>query len=401
MPNHKPIPASTSARGRSGSSQTTNDLTPDDTAAPASAPVLELHSEPTDAERLARLLIDFGSVDGYTARVERTRSGSTPAELCGYLGSMTFSDDFLDDVRHEHGGGRFRARIYDARGDYKTSFPFAIAGTPRRPGESTAAPVGVGPASAAGESRIERMIGELAAAVAGLAQLQQTPAAGRNEDELERFLKVARALKELNPPAAPATSGLADLEAFFRLQDMLDERRPAGDGNGLGAIVEHGVKPLAALASRSLDLQERAMTMKQGQARAIAAPARPAAPIGGPAPAPPISEHVDDVDPIYTLAAGVPPIARGYLANAARNDRDPETYAIMVLDTIQEHNPATYAQLPELVQRADFLDRLLDVVPAFAEHRAWFAQLVDFMRIQLQGAAAEDTSGGDVDGAAA
>lgn len=400
MSKPRQIPAPASARGRSASShmaQTAQHLAPE-TAAPA------LAFEPLDAgdelAELERLLGDFGpSVEGFVARIERVQRPGIEADLCGYLGTVAFSGELFDEVRSSFGGGRFRARICDGDGRYKRSFTFTIAGAAKRPGESApAAPVGVGPASA-GDSRLERMMANLADSLASMAvAIQHVQQAPRNsEDELERSLKLIKAVKDATGTPAPAADSLTTLEAFFRIQDMIDDRAPRGGGaaDNIGQIVEHGVKPIAALMTRSLDIQERAMQRQQQNALRRVAGAQPAAaPIdSAPDVASEAAEHVGDalsgdeqagaIDPVLSLAASIPPVARLYLASQARNDRDPETYAIMALDTIQEHNPETYAELPELLERDDFAAVLLEAIPHWATYPEWFGELVTCMRAQL------------------
>lgn len=84
---------------------------------------LETHNR----DRLAQLLAGFESIDGFYAKLDRLpRPGH--AELGSYLGIVDFRPSFLTDVAGAHGGGKFRARIHDGDGAYRTSFTFTLAG---------------------------------------------------------------------------------------------------------------------------------------------------------------------------------------------------------------------------------------------------------------------------------
>lgn len=81
-------------------------------------------------ERLEQLLGVFGAIDGFYAKVDRIQRHQFD-EVSGYLGAMDFAATFLDDVVALHGGGKYRARIHNARGRYQTSFTFTLGGAAR------------------------------------------------------------------------------------------------------------------------------------------------------------------------------------------------------------------------------------------------------------------------------
>lgn len=364
-------------------------------------------------ERLERLLEQLGDVDGYTVKLERVRSAGVSAELCGHLPSLPFGDDFLDEVRQEYGGGKYRGRVYDRRNEYKVGFTFTIAGTPRAPRDlGPAGLVGVGPGTAVSDprlERIERALEQLAGALARqheAALTAQLPARSA-EDDIDRLLKIAKAMRELAPTPAPAptTAGspIETLRMLLEVRELLDSAGGGGGQSDMAALVEGGVKPIAQLMTRSLDLQEKSLMARQERERRAAGAQSPASPAARPlssataaADAPPrVLElpvervHLAGPDPagdlVRAMLAEVPAFARLYLATQARMDRDPSAYAIVVLDTIQQSSPAAYAELPALLERPDFLDTMLECVPEWAGTRPWFAELVQEMRVALAG----------------
>jgi hypothetical protein len=325
---------------------------------------------PDPHAQLTELLEQIGVDDGYVARVERrdSRGGSD------YLGTVALDANLFDEVKNRWGGGKFRARVSDSNAKYVRSITFGIAGLPRDRDAST--PQDQTP----GLTRLEGVVAAMADGMKALTA--QLALVAHPKSNVAEFAEIAKVIRDLTPPPAPASSPVdmfAQFNQMLELRDRIahdvdsDGREPR---DGLGMIVDKGIDKIVPLLSRKMDLDEKAagVTREKTKRRAATTPA--ALPS----------------DPVAAMATKIPNVARVWLADCAKKDKDPSLYADVVLDSLPD---TVYAQLPDLLGNEDFAARLCAAVPQFAVYPAWFAKLADALRTALLEAAEEEAGEGD------
>lgn len=303
---------------------------------------------------LAQLGESAPSVDVFR-RNQRTRR----YEFVDNLPAESFS---LDVVKDSWGGGEYQVRPKNPAGQYikGTTRTFTIAGAPREPSaEPDPAPT---PDPLAGQ------LGTLRDLMQGIRDDLRERRASGGTDPLELGIKLAGQIQQANTPLLEQLIKLSTskreeardpLEMLDHVLEVADRVRAGSSGESSGVVNQLG-RELITLFRES---------------RGAAA----ARPTPGPRGAPPVTPNRDPSEPSWVpfMAQSVPS-----LLQLARAGRDPNTYAVVLLD-----------QLPE--PAVEYLGRLLGEGDSFrdsfylrfpetaADHRYWFDQLFDALRAEL------------------
>lgn len=315
---------------------------------------------------LADLLGDIGTAAGYRVRLDRN-DGRGEWE---WLGALELTENFMEDVRAQYGGGKFKARIYDAGGKYARSLAFRIAGAPRD--MTTPTPARAEP------DRLDRLESALVALAAAVKESRTAPAP---VDPLAQFVVFAKAMRELTPAPAAAPAAAVDpldnLTKLLTFQTALEDRmggvRPAANGFDVGALVRDGIRPLIGVVEKKIDSDREIMLHRRP---VVVVPAStPAAPAG-------------PRDELAELVRSLPFMARAFLAGAARDNKSAELYGEMVIDNLPGD---VVDKLPELLAGDDAGDRIAAAVPEWHAFAPWFGAL----RLAMLAELADDDDAGD------
>lgn len=273
-----------------------------------------------------------------------------------------FATGGLTEIGKRYGGGEYRIRVY-ADGRILTHKRIAIMEQKETP---QTAPVNI------------------AADLQGLFAQQQSAM-------LEGFKMLAESLKPA--PQSPAPTMLEQMETFARLQSLMggNQRQSGPDFGQLLDILKQGMEMGRGAGEQSmLDVLMRGIetfgpaiteAVKTG---AVAQPApmmqQHAPAIAAPVPAIQTATPANE-DEMGILRNAMLKQSINFLVNQAKADNDPETYANMVMDQMDEN------ALKDFINRPDWLDFLAqfnaDVkLPAVSE---WFGTLrsiiIEFLTI--------------------
>jgi hypothetical protein len=335
--------------------------------------------DPPPADQvLSDVIEQFGGGPAMYVRIERRDARGNPE----YLGTVDLTPELLDDVKTRWGGGKYRGRVVDADRKYRASLNFAIAGGTREAEEARRVELAAA-TEPAGLTRIETVMAGFAESIKALIESQRSAPASHST---AYFLETVKLVREMMPAPAPAPAGGSPADMFATLNSMLDLRERIADttearqGDGFASAVEKGIGPLVSLVNRKLDIEEK--TLEQRKEARVRARLAPVAAV--------------PADPVAALAATVPGIARTYLANAARSQKDATLYAELVLDQLPD---VAQRRMPTLLEDAEFSAKLCAAVPQWAPYPAWFASLADAMRELLSddGTDDDDASAADVE----
>jgi hypothetical protein len=372
MANPKPLPGAgnDTNKGRKGRSRPTGGTSGDGDA------VDERTSSDKQQDRLTALLEQFGG-GGFRLLAERLDNAGEPE----YLGPVPFDSELYETVRQRWGGGRYGGRIVDERSKYKARIsPFRIGGAPRNGND--VANASNPPASNA--TGLETILNAINANLAALAAKQQAPAV----DPVDHVVKIARALKETSQ--APVVA--ASVDPFEQMRNMLgllnelrDNAAPSAPESNFGLVLKEGIGPLVQVFNRKLDIEQERETRRRGNG--TTATARVVQPDQS---ATAHEEPVIPSDELEALLLTIPTPARRFLLGCAENDEDAEDYVPLLLNKLSDE---AYEAMRRNLPRDDFLDVLVKVVPAYAQHREWFAGLVDALRETVAAATANGDGG--------
>ena len=268
----------------------------------------------------------------------------------------------LDDLRDKYNGGEFR--LYVTRnGQLWKNMRVVVEPKSARPGMDAAPQV----------TQVSDMMSMMRDSLAQqttmirdmIGMRQASPFA--NMDLPAIITAAAAALTALRPPPAPPPVPQPDvsekaLDMFMRGMEIANSIRDnSGDGGGLGGVLRDVLRsPIVEAAVRSqMGPQPSPAT------HPVAPPALPhPAQVSHAKPADPQPQPQDENK---VLAYYI-----GFLTGKAQAGADPSLYAELVLDNVPE------SQLTPLLAMGDsgLVDYMIQVNPAAAPHRAWFALLV-------------------------
>jgi hypothetical protein len=302
-------------------------------------------------------------------------------------------------TRQRFGGGKFKARIRHRGGTFGMSRVFDVDGPGKVP-EDAAPPAAASSSSSASQPPrwVEQILFPIgvtfATALGGYLakKLLETPApdpillqldnqlgAGAGAAVALDPLELQRAIAEAEQRGEQRGRELGELRA------QVDNPPKGNDGGGVMGAIDRGLPQVVGLLKQKLEMDERRLLQPAPVAvDAIAATAADDAAAAG--------------DPIVGLLLGVPKMGRRFLLSGAEGDEPPEIYAGLVIGKLDD---VTYARMPVLLARADFVDVFVATWPEFADHREWVEQLAGAMRATLDAStAADDAGAGDATEAA-
>jgi hypothetical protein len=319
-------------------------------------------------------------------------------------------------VRARGGGGRYRVRLRRPDGTYGRMETLAIEGIARPWDDDTRTVDDVAGSSSSSSSSssagsiepprwLERILFPIgttfATAFAGYLAKKLLEEKPRERDPL--LAELAKNLKAAGMDPLELQRTIADAEErgerrgreFGELTAKL-ESGGAGAGDGIGGAIDRGLPQLVGLLNRKMELDEKRLSppaiasdaaetvssSSSSSSSSSGSDGTPAEPSPGTAPA----------DPLVALLLGVPMGARKFLLNAAEEDEPPELYAALILSKLDD---VTYARMPALVNRSDFVDVFIATYPAFVDFREWTDELAAALRATLEArekAAAEDAA---------
>lgn len=320
--------------------------------------------------RLNQLLEQFGG-GAYRLLAERTSGDGSPE----YLGPVPFNVDLYESVRERWGGGLFSGRIVDERSHYKARIqPFRIGGPPKHPGAEPTTSSG-----AALPPGLESALAGINRTLELLANAQRQPAV----DPVEQVTKIARALRDVG--GASSAAAVDPLETMRNMWGFMNELRETSGGthqeSDFGTVVREGVGPLVRVLERKLDIdeqRERRRGLLPGKAVATQQPAAQRQQVE--------ETQTMPTDELRALLLTIPVPARRFLLGCAENGDDADDYVPLLLNRLSDD---AYAAMSRLLPREDFLNVLIETVPAYAPYREWFSSLVDALRETVAAAAAE------------
>lgn len=343
----------------------------------------------TASERVQALLEQLGGSAGNTSvRLFRMTNGR-PA----YLGLTQLSPQLYDDVKAEHGGGDFRADVFDVTtGKVITNFPFSIYGVARAIPAAEALPATPAPAPPGGTEILQKILERLE-------RLERPqPPAPVVRDPIEDFTRMAQAMAAFN--GTQKNSNLLETVGMvFDLQDRVASRLPDPAAPGESPIVAlaRELRPLVPLLAHAQEPGQDVVQHAPAPAGATPPAAAPGMPAAAPSPAgrPPL-KLVDQIppnaDPILKLLGQIPLAGRAAIRSMAATDTDPASACNVCLSML---GPQQLGELAEQVPRAEFLDVMLAGMPTWAPYRPWFGEFVAAIRASLQDDEPEAGSGGD------
>jgi len=360
-----------------------------------------------DADALVNLAIEGDSV--HLLRWD-ARSG-TYAYLEPFEPAALRALGLREFVRQRYGGGKFRGRIRHRDGEYGTSRVFTIDGAPKLLEEPPTPAAVAAAASSATPMWLDKIllpIGVTFATALG-GYLAKKLLEEKAPDPL--MLELVKGLRGRNEPAPAATDTVALFNQLLEFQDKLAERAagPAVASSDLGGVagaIERGLTSLVPVMNRKLDIDDRRLQLTNGGASA----SRSAAAAISSASSSSSDSAAAAADPLAAFFLQIPRAARSVLLSAAQDDERPELYAELVLGKItEEAYDALQLGVPDgaggrtapLIDRKDFVNVLIDVVPAYAAHREWFEALAVAMREMLQADADSDDERAEGRGSAA
>ncbi len=294
-------------------------------------------------------------------------------------------------VRQRYGGGKFRARIRHRGGDYGSSRTFTISGAPKALEEPTTPAAAAAAASSATPVWLDKIllpIGVTFATALG-GYLAKKLLEEKAPDPL--MLELVKGLRGRAEPAPAATDTVTLFNQLLEFQDKLAERNGPATSSELGGVasaIERGITQLVPVMNRKLDIDDRRMRLARPNAGAALTSGASSSPVDAPA------------DPLAAFFLQIPRGARNILLNAAQDDESAETYADLILGKLTEEAYGALAVgVPDgaggttepLIDRKDFVNVLMAVIPEYAPHRDWFDTLAVAMREMILEETAEST----------
>lgn len=282
-----------------------------------------------------------------------------------YIGPMALVDFSIDTVQARFGGGKYRAKVSDEEGKWKGSpTAFRIAGPPKSEGgaATVAAPAGNGlPFGVGSLTELKALLAPPPATDVSTIAVQMAAAMG------SIMTATMAAMQKIQPAAAPPNGGMKEMletfETFMALSDRMGGGKDGGDPMMAGAF--------NMLATAVTDAAEA----QRGKGARVP-PRRIAAPQSN---QPVVAEAAqEEASTVFNPAVLKPYI--GHLVKLAEKQRDPFTYADVLLDQLEDGAPAALAYLmqqdtPE--KRATLEETIGILYPETAPYKEWFGELFE------------------------
>ncbi len=299
--------------------------------------------------------------------------------------------EFTFDRCGGSGDGAFRARIRRTDGTYGKSKTFSIEGEPKKysrvapesaaatAAATTAAPTS-GPESIAMKVALAFALPFATAAAGFLAKkLLERPAddpfkikmielmtdRGRRGESISA-LEVQKIAQEAERRGEERGRELGEMKA------LIESGNDAAPAANMAQVVDGAVKEFGGVLRQHMALEERRMQFRITPRAGAPATSTTAAPPGT-AGATPLNTD----DELVQLLGSIPKPARYFLLSAAQEGEDPGAYVPLIVTKLDED---AYEKMAANVQRADFLEVMLAVIPMYKQHSDWFGQLVEQLR---------------------
>lgn len=287
-----------------------------------------------------------------------------PGERGGYCARYTSGDLSLDTIRETFGGGKYRVRGTDNAGKWVpgASKTIEVMELPR-------APQPIAPANTPAMGEIAQLIQAMRPSGEGNSQTMQL-LMGMIQAQGEMFKAI------MNRPE-PQHSSLAETLALIKatrpeggdsavnmLVKGLEMGQKLGGGEtGMLDIAREGLSALAPLiAQQAAQPAPQRVLVPRAPAPVVALPA-------GAAPAAPVSQPVPENNPMLQQLAWLRAQVNTLVIQAMR-DRDPELYALVLLDNLPPF--ITEEQLLERLSAPDAVAQLAALDGRVTAHAAWF-----------------------------
>lgn len=393
-----------------------------------------------DNEAIDQLMSDAEGDGGWTYWVYRMPTGlqlSRQNFSWGYLFHQPLKDlhlgKLLEMLKDEHGGGEYRLQIRNPKGRVVFSKKYAIAGAVKAAAASGAAAEGAGGelltrlmemnqrANDQSRSDFQTMMMAMqqqssAAADRTMQMMLALLSNNRPADPMQMVGGVAQVINALRPADAGGLGNLAQMVTVFKdMRDIIGE----GDGGGgrepdspwsmvkdvAGAVVPLIADRLAAAPAPppaplpTLPSRPAAVPLPVPHVQIPSKPsqAAPPAAVEGGASAPPVSPAAPatPATPAKPEPTAMNPLnlLRPLILAAAAKNRDPETYADLLLDQIPE---MFHEQLLAAMQGEGWRAELHKIEPRLlAQFPAWTETLRAALVALLTGDAGEGEAGDD------
>jgi hypothetical protein len=348
--------------------------------------------------QLDSVLASLGDSDE-KARVMLYRVGKN-GEKDKYLRKFTpqeWLDYGQDGVLYDYGGGSYRVRVYDKNSKLRANTgieleePRTARGPtppyPSRLGEvaHVAAPAPA-PQGADVLTAVNAMMQAMQATITQAfdklgAAMQVQP---KREDFLRELVQYKTLFAAQPAPVAPVVQSPEPLDVFMKAVSFVKENLSPREGNGETGPADVFLELARSFAPVIAD-QARLGALTQAGAP-TARSAGPSAPTRAVQPGPPLVSTAGTPVRTATAASSAPSVERpsegadvdfqmkmavGFLVNQARNESDPQTYAELVLDTV---DPTVIEQW-----RAQPSDALIEWLagydPEVRKFSVWFKQV--------------------------
>ena len=294
-------------------------------------------------------------------------------------------------TRQRFGGGKFKARIRHRGGAFGLSRVFDVDGPGKVPTDD--APAAAAAAASSSNSPpfwVEKIVlpigATFATALGGYLakKLLETPAPDPILLLLVKQLSTGAGGNAVDPLELQRAIADAEARGETRGRELGElraqvENPPKETGGGVMAAIDRGIPQVVSLLKQKLEMDERRMLQPS-----------PVAVVDSPTPADNGAAAASAGDPIVGLLLGVPRMGRKFLLSGAQGDEPPEVYAALVIGKLDD---VTYARMPAILERPDFVDVFVATWPEFGDYRDWLEQLADSMRATLAASTATDDAG--------
>lgn len=322
--------------------------------------LLEHGGESAEDSDVSKVLMDLGSTATYISlkrQNERTKEWEYVTKYS--VEELAESGDLQERVKDEHGGGKYRGRIYLEDRSVRT-VTFSI--DPRFKPQVVLPPT---PSGVSGVPPAEGL-GEIKLLLQQLITLQLNGGSKPTLDPMDMMKSMSEVMRNLQPsaPVAPASAGSGFSEAFSIFKQGVEMGQAASGGEGLGYLPV--IEKLAPPVVEALNRLTASRAPVQHPVVAKVEQSNGGQPLKVPTPSTP-EQYVQSYLPrILGLAAA---------------KRDPQLYADLVLDQVPvEARDSVYGYLDALSNRPDAIVYLSSLHPGVKEHEAWFAEFLTAIR---------------------
>lgn len=328
-----------------------------------------VRQEPAE-EGLSRVTTFWAALpadDAVSAALWRLVERGQPEFLGKYfltLGAYPDEYAFYDEVKADHGGGKYELRVTTPGGQWTAKPSFCIGGKPKRDEEEKTVATG------SGTDRMADLIAQgQRNTEALLARILEKPS---GDDELARLERYAAIVTKNQQPVQPAEKSFIERAVEKQFLSFME--------NGMGAQKEEAGFGWIMEAANAFGPTLMAKLMEGGATGA--APAQTATAATQPAA---IEDQAAVLQRIKNMLVGMVQLA------AYKTPIDANTVQIL-----KEQAGENWEKLANVIRQPQVVDMAAQLVPEVKNHRAWFeklrAQVMSEESEQKQGAAGGSTT---------